>query len=377
MPTNSQNSSPKKKDKQKKESLLQRIDNYLLRFSRIPLKEKLFFLQYFSIMIRAGIPLSSTMKILSRQTSNKRFAQIIDDIGNRVEKGGSLAESFRVYRDVFGDLFINMVEAGETSGRLEESLNQLYKQAKKKNEMISKVKGALTYPVFVVLIMVIIGIVMMVQVVPKMTGMLEKFDAELPLATRVLIKISGFMTNNGLILILLTLGIVTAIYFLLRTYKGKYHFQTLLLKIPVVSMIIKKVNLARFARTLSGLLKSDIMITRSFRITSNVMGNLHYREALSSMADKVEKGYEIHQIISEYTLLFPPVVNEVVQVGEKTGELDDMLLELAGFYEEEVDNIMDNLPSIIEPVLILILGAGVGGMAVAIIMPMYTLTSTI
>jgi type IV pilus assembly protein PilC len=376
MPKESQNNHHKRK-KQDKESLLQRIDNYLLRFSRVPLKEKLFFLQYFSIMIRAGLPLSVILKTLARQTSNKRFTLVINDIKNRVEKGGSLAESFRVHEDIFGELFVNMIEAGETSGSLEAALNQLYKQTKKKNELISKVKGALTYPAFVILIMIIVGVVMMVNVVPKLTGMLKNFDTELPLATRVLMAISDFIINNGLLLSIFLVLLLVSFYFLLQTYKGKYYFQYLLLKLPVVSSIDKKINLARFARTLSGLLKSDILITRSFRITSNVISNLHYKEAVDDMADKVEKGYEINQVISGYTSLFPPIVHEVVSVGEKTGELDDMLLELAEFYEYEVDSIMDNLPSIIEPILILILGVGVGAMAIAVIMPMYTLTSTI
>ncbi len=364
------------KDKNPK-SLLKRIDNYLLRFSRISPKEKLFFLQYFSIMIRAGLSLSLILKTLAKQTSNKRFSMIIDDIRVRVEKGRSLAESFRVYNNIFGELFINMIESGETSGNLEESLNQLYKQTKKKNELISKVKGALTYPVFILLVMIIVGIVMMVKVVPKLTGMLEKFDAELPLATRILISISDFITNNGLFLLLVFVILIIFAYFLLRTYKGKRCFQYLILKLPIISSINKKINLARFSRTLSSLLKSDILITRSFRITSNVISNLYYKEAINNMADRVEKGYKINTIIAKYPALFPPVVNEVVAVGEKTGELNDMLLELADFYEYEVDNIMENLPSIIEPILILILGVGVGGLAIAIILPMYSLTATI
>lgn len=376
MPSN-QNNSFKKKDEQDKVSLLKRIDNYLLQYSHVPLKEKLFFLQYFAIMIRAGVSLSVIMKTLARQSSHKRFQQIITDIGEKVKEGQSLTESFRPYEDVFGELFINMIEAGEASGNLEGVLYQLYEQAKKKHALVSKVKSALTYPLFVIFVMIAVGILMMVQVVPKLTSMLEKFDAELPLATRILISISDFMLAHGLWLLIGAVIIILGIFQLYRTYKGKYYFQYFFLKIPIVKTIIRKLNLAQFSRTMSSLLKSDILVTKSFRITSNVLNNLLYREAIRDMGAKVEKGYQLNTLVSQYPRLFPPVVHEVVSVGEKTGELDDMLLELADHYESEVDNTMENLPSIIEPILIVILGVAVGGMAIAIIMPMYSLTSTI
>ena len=370
----------KKQESEKKEgntSLLKRIDNYLLQYSRVPLKEKLFFLQYFAIMIRAGISLSTIMNTLAQQTSHKRFKRIIQDIGEKVEGGESLTESFRPYEDVFGELFINMLEAGETSGNLEGVLYELYDQTKKKNELFSKIKSALTYPAFVIFVMVVVGVIMMVQVVPQLTSMLGKFDAELPLATRILIDISDFIIANGLLLAIGVILLIVGIIQLYRTYKGKYYFQYIFLKLPMIKSIIKKLNLARFSRTMSSLLKSDILVTRSFRITANVLNNLLYREAIKEMGTKVEKGYQINTLLSDYPSLFPPVVHEVVAVGEKTGELDDMLVELAEHYEGEVDNTMENLPSIIEPILILILGVGIGGMAIAIILPMYSLTSTI
>jgi type IV pilus assembly protein PilC len=361
----------------KNQSIWQRIDNYLLQFSRVPLKEKLFFLQYFAIMIRAGLSLSAIMQTLARQTSHKRFKQIVEDIGNNVEKGHSLTDSFKPYEDTFGELFINMIEAGENSGNLEGVLYQLYDQTKKKNALISQVKNALTYPAFIILVMILVGAVMMVKVVPQLVSMLTKFDTELPLATRILMSLSDFMSSNIVFLIILSILAIVLLIQSYRTRKGKYFFQYLSLKIPVLKGIIIKINLARFSRTMSGLLKSDLLVTRSFRITAGVLNNLLYKEAVSEMGKKVEKGYQINTLISKYPTLFPPVVHEVVSVGEKTGELDDMLLELAEHYEEEVENIMKNLPSIIEPILIVLLGVAIGGMAIAVILPMYSLTSTI
>jgi len=362
---------------EKKTNFLAKINDLLLKFSRIPLSEKLFFIQYLGIMLKAGISLSIALKTLAKQTTNKKFARIITDISNNVERGVSFTESLKPHEETFGQLFISMVESGEISGKLEEVLAQLYIQFKKQHELISKVKGALTYPVVIIAAMIGIGTFMMIVVVPQITAMFKEFNAELPLATKVLIATSDTLIKHGVLVLLGLILFIILFIKLLKTYRGKYYWQKLLLKLPIFSPIIKKINLARFARTISSLLKTDIMIIKSFQITANVLGNLHYRQALEEMAVKIKKGGKINEVVANYPELFPPVVTQIISVGEETGELDYILSELAQFYEGEVDQIMNNLPSIIEPLLILTLGVVVGGMAVAIIMPMYTLTSVI
>jgi len=362
---------------EKKTNFLAKINDLLLKLSRIPLSEKLFFIQYLGIMLKAGISLSIALKTLAKQTTNKKFARIITDISNNVERGVSFTESLKPHEETFGQLFISMVESGEISGKLEEVLAQLYIQFKKQHELISKVKGALTYPVVIIAAMIGIGTFMMIVVVPQITAMFKEFNAELPLATKVLIATSDALIKHGVLVLLGLILFIILFIKLLKTYRGKYYWQKLLLKLPIFSPIIKKINLARFARTISSLLKTDIMIIKSFQITANVLGNLHYRQALEEMAVKIKKGGKINEVVANYPELFPPVVTQIISVGEETGELDYILSELAQFYEGEVDQIMNNLPSIIEPLLILTLGVVVGGMAVAIIMPMYTLTSVI
>ncbi|MBU4347152.1 type II secretion system F family protein [Patescibacteria group bacterium] len=357
-----------------KKSVINKINDFIARLSRVPLKEKLFFVQYLSVMLKAGISLSVALKTLTKQAENKFFAKVLKEISGNVEKGVSFAESLKPYKKIFGELFINMIEAGEVSGKLEDVLSQLYTQLKKQHELISKVKGALTYPVIILVAMAGIGTFMMVFIVPKITGMFKDFNAELPLPTKILIGISDGLVNNGLLSIIIFIVVVLALIQILRTYKGKYYFQAILLKLPIFAPIIKKINLARFARTVSGLLKTDIMIIKTFQITASVLGNLHYRKALEEMGEKIKKGSQINEIVASYPRLFPPVVCQMISVGEETGELDNILSELAEFYENEIDQIMSNLPSIIEPVLILFLGCGVGAMAVAIIMPMYSIT---
>src|SRR3989338_1628144 len=360
-----------------KNNKLDKINLWLEKFSSIPISEKLFFVQYLGIMLKAGISLSVALQTLAKQTKNKKFAKIIGQVAKNVEKGVTFTESLRPYEKVFGQLFINMVESGEVSGKLEEVLKKLYIQFKKNHELISKVRGALTYPLVILFAMTGIGIFMMIVVVPKITVMFKDFNAELPLPTKLLIKFSDSLVAYGLLYLIASVVLILILRQLIKTQKGKHIFHAILLKLPIFGSIIKKINLARFARTISSLLKTDIMIIKSFQITAQILGNIHYREALLGMGDKIKKGGTINEIIADYPKLFPPVVVQMIAVGEQTGELDYVLEELAEFYEGEIDQTMNNLPAIIEPVLILTLGLVVGAMAVAVIMPMYALTSAI
>jgi type IV pilus assembly protein PilC len=358
-------------------STFNKINDLMLKFSRVPLKEKLFFVQHLGIMLKAGISLSIALKTLAEQTKNKYFAKVLNEVAAKVEKGSSFGDALNNYRKIFGELFISMIEAGEISGKLEKVLSQLFIQMKKEHALIYKVKGALTYPAVIVLAMFGIGTFMIIVVIPKITDMFAELNTELPLPTKILIGVSSAIVNHGIIT-----GVGFAIFIIifiqiLKTKKGKYFFQLIILKMPIISPIVKKINLARFARNISSLLQTDIMIVKTFQITANVLGNLHYRKALMDMSQKIKKGGKISETIKEYPSLFTPVVAQMVTIGEDTGELDNILVELAEFYEDEVDQIMENLPSIIEPLLILFLGLGVGGVAVAIIMPMYSITTAI
>ncbi len=360
-----------------KRPLMERLNDFVMSLSRIPLKEKLFFVQHLRLMLKSGISLSIAITTLASQSTNKYFVKVLTDVSGKVEKGTSFADSMRPYIKIFGELFVSMVEAGEMSGKLEDVLSELYIQMKKEHALISKVKGALTYPAVIVMAMGGIGTFMMIVVVPKITQMFTDMDAELPLPTKILIGVSGALIKNGVLSVILLVVFVFTLIRVLKTHKGKYIFQAILLHTPVFGPIIKKINLARFARNISSLLKTDIMIIKTFQITANVLGNLHYRAVINDMAQKIKKGGKLNEVIKEYPKLFPPVVTQMVAIGEETGELDNILSELAEFYEEEVNQIMENLPSIIEPLLILALGLGVGGMAVAIIMPMYSITTQI
>lgn len=346
-------------------------------FKKVSNVDKIFFAQNLQVMVRSGLSMSTALKTLTEQTNNKLLKQILTDINEQVTRGVTLSDALATYPKVFSELFINMVRAGEKSGKLEEVLIQITNQLRKSHTLVAKVRGALTYPIIVIVAMIGIAIGMITFIIPKIIGIFEEFNATLPLPTRILINVSRFVTNNGLWLIIAAVFIIWGFIKFIHTGPGRRLWHSLLLKTPVLSPILQKINLAKFCRTFSSLIKTDIPIVQAFEITATTLGNVIYRQAVNDMGQRVRKGVQIASILPEYPKLFPPLIIQMVTVGEDTGSLDSILEELAGFYEEEVDRTMSNLSTIIEPLLMLILGVGVGAMAVAIILPMYSLTQNV
>ena len=350
---------------------------WLYQLESVSLSQKIFFVQQLGIMVRTGISLAVALKTLAEQTSSKKFRRALLDIQAEVEKGNLLSRGLEKYPKIFSNLFINMVKAGETSGKLEDVLKQLYVQMKKDHDIIAKVRGAMIYPAIVITMMIIIGIVMMIYVIPNITGIFKELNVTLPLTTRILIAVSDFSLNHGLWLALGIIILIIAFGIILRSKSGRYYFHLILLHLPVVGKIIKKINIARFCRTMSSLLKTDIPIIQSFEITARILGNVLYREVLAEAKEKVKKGVSINGALLPHPQFFPPVVLQMIAVGEETGSLDEILEESAIFYEDDVAQTMTNLPTILEPVLVVILGIGVGGMAVAVISPLYALSEAL
>lgn len=346
-------------------------------FSGVSSKDKIFFAQNLQVMIKSGLALDRSLKTLAEQTRNKRFKNIIMDLAQGTEKGISFTDSLKKHQSVFGNLFVSLVEAGEASGRLEDVLKEIYLQIKKLHELKSKIIAAMIYPLIVVTAMTSIGIGMMIFVVPKITSLFKEMKAELPFATRLIINVSDFVVENGILTFLVVFVLVIFLVSSLRWEKTKRYYHSLFLKLPIFGLIVKKVNLAKFCRTLSSLIKTDIAIVKSFEITAQVLGNRLYRSSLLDSSKDLKEGVTITEVLKKFPNLYPPVIIQMTAAGEETGTVDEVLGEMASFYEDEVDQIMKTLPSIIEPLLILVLGAAVGVMAVAIIMPMYTLTQYI
>lgn len=350
---------------------------WLDKFNRVSLVDKIFFTQNLQVMTRTGFSIAKALKTLSLQTRNKYFAKIIDILRQEVETGKTLASVMHNYPKVFSPVFTYMIEAGEVSGQLETVLERLTIQMKKDHNLLAKVKSALTYPAFILVAMVGIGTAVFIYVIPKISVVFDESGVELPLITRVIIDISHFASKN--IFLVLGIPVVLVILFirLIKTKSGRRLYDGALLKMPIFGNIVKKVNLARFTRTLSSLLKTDIPIVEVFRIISKTLGNVYYQEVMIVISNKVKQGAPITSVIEKYPRLFPPVVTQIINVGEQSGTLDTLSEEIAIFYEEDVEETMASLATIIEPILLVIMGAAVGVLAVAIILPMYSLSNAI
>ena len=344
---------------------------------KIKLEEKIFFTQNLEVMLRAGLSISTAMGTLSQQTDNKRFRGVLAQVREDIEKGTSLSSCLSKYPSIWNELFINMVRAGEISGKLEAILGNITIQLKKDYELKSRVKNAMIYPVIVLVSMTGIGIAMLVFVIPKISSVFFELSASLPLPTRMLIAFSGSMLKYGSILLTVFALLILSFIAALKNRKTRLFLHRIYLILPICGKIIKKINLARFTRVLSSLLKTDVPIAQSFDVTANTLGNALYKKAVSEITPYIIKGAKVGVTMQKYPKLFPPLVIQMVAVGEETGTLSQLIEELAVFYEEEVENTMKRLPTIIEPLLMIILGLGVGGMAISIILPMYNLAQNI
>ncbi len=353
------------------------LKKFLGGLSGVSVVEKIFFTQNLEVMLRTGFSLAAALKTIGDQTENKRMKQVIINLQQDVENGIAFSTALGRHPRIFGELFVNMVAAGEASGKLDEVLKRLTDQMRKDHALIAKVRSALTYPAIVIFAMIVIGIVMMTFVIPKLLEIFADAQVQLPLPTRILIWMTHVLTSYGIFLLFGVLVIAFVLYRFKKTYRGKRFFHLVMLKMPIASKIIKNINIARFTRTLSSLLKTDIPIVQTFQIISKTLGNVYYSAAVMETSEQVKKGISIMKSLETKRELFPPIVTQMISVGEESGSLDTISEEIAKFYEEAVDQTMQNLSTIIEPVLVLFLGAAVAGLALAVILPIYSLSEAI
>ncbi|OGH69073.1 MAG: hypothetical protein A3I29_01330 [Candidatus Magasanikbacteria bacterium RIFCSPLOWO2_02_FULL_44_11] len=344
--------------------------------TRIPFVLKMLFVHNLFIMVKAGLSIVDGLRILHAQVENKRLKKTIAGIKNEVEEGHSFSEALADYPSVFPSIYVSMIAAGETSGKMQESLEQVHIQMKKSHELTSRIQGAMIYPAVVITAMTGIGIEMVVFVLPKILVLFNDFGAELPLPTRILIALVKAIEQYGIFLAVGVIGLAILAVWLEKKPKIKRQVHALNLKMPIFGAVIQKINVARFTMTLSSLLQSAIPIIDAIKITSNVQSNVRFRESLVAVAEVLKKGVALSDALAEYPNYFPPMVVQMIMVGEQSGQVEQMLGELAAYYSDEVDATMRNFSTIIEPVLIVVMGLAVAGMAVAVIMPMYSLAQS-
>lgn len=341
----------------------------------IKLEEKMNFTRNTAVMIGAGISLAKALEVMARQTQNSRFRKVIAAMAETIKKGGSFADAIGEHHGVFPRFYQEMVRAGEKSGKLQDSLKLIALQLHKDYALRRKVRSAMMYPLIIVVAMIGIGILMMIYVVPTLIATFEELNVELPLSTQFIIFVSKSLAQSGLIFLggALVLGI--GLYRGFRTSRGKRVLDWLFIRAPILGGITIKFNAARTCRTLSSLLSSGVNILEALETTKGVLQNHLHQNVLNQAREKIQRGETLANSFLVAEHLYPPLVGEMIAVGEETGELSSMLLRLAVFYENEVSAATKDISTIIEPVLMIIIGAVVGFFAISMISPMYSLVS--
>jgi type II secretory pathway component PulF len=359
---------------ERKEKVKIDFSNY---FTSVPLKEKMMFARNLRVMISSGLPISRAVNNLAIQTRNKSFKKILLEINGSLQKGQSLSASLAKYPRVFNDLFVSMVRIGEASGNLEEILDIVAKQLEKEHELLSKVRGAMIYPAVIILAMIGISILMLTYILPQIMGVFKDMDVTLPRSTQAIVDISNFMQNHSILVVAGSIGLIIFFIVFGKSATGKKTISFLTIKMPIISNIVIKVNCARFSRIYSSLLRSGVTVLDALNIIGDTLSNYYYKEAIKNSVEQIQKGTNLSAIIIKYPKIFPVLVPQMIEVGEETGKTEEVLAKLAEFYEEEVSQITKNLSSIIEPVLMIVIGVAVGFFAIAMLQPMYSLMENI
>jgi type IV pilus assembly protein PilC len=342
---------------------------------KITVKDLGVFTRQFATMINAGLPMVQCLDILAAQMDKERFKRIVDQVREDVEGGATLADALRKH-DVFSELYVNMVEAGEAGGILDQILDRLASYLEKAEALTRKVKGALMYPTVVFVVATAATIFMLLFIIPTFAKMFADFGGQLPLPTRIVLGLSNLLRSYWYVLFLGIGATVFAFKRYYKTEKGKTHIDRLMLKIPVLGNVIRKAAVARFTRTLGTLVSSGVPILNGLEITAKTAGNRVVEKAVMETRSSISQGNTIAEPLKA-SGVFPPMVTQMIAVGEETGALDEMLEKIANFYDDEVDTAVEALTSVIEPVMIVVMGVVVGGMLVSMYLPMFKLVNVI
>ena len=338
---------------------------------RVSLKDKIFFARNLQVMISAGVSLPRSLNILSEQSNNKRFKKVISEVVDAIMKGEQFSAAITKHPDVFSDFFVSIAKVGEESGSLQENLGILVKHMERENDLKNKIKGAMMYPAVIIAAMIGIGILMLVMVVPQLAEVFEDVGASLPLSTRMVMGLGSFVTEKWYVIVAVVLFSLILFRASLRTAFGKKTLAGFLLKVPVISSLVKKINAAHTARTLSSLIEAGTPLVRSLQITSDTLNNFYFKKAIGESIRRVKKGDKLSEALMSYQKLYPLTVIQMIEVGEETGATSDILQKLADFYETEVGDATKNLSSIIEPIVMLLIGGVIGFFAVSMVQPIY------
>lgn len=350
--------------------------DFMKHFDRVTPKELVIFYRQLATLVGARVPIISSLTAILEQTENSYFRAIIQEMVNDIEDGSPLSTTMEKHKDVFSTLAVSITRAGETSGNLKGSIEHIAGNIEKNYSLTSRVKSALTYPIIVLIVFGIVGFLVLTFIVPKLMQMVKELGVEVPWYTKALILGSDFMANYWWAIMIIVAGAASAIFYYIRTDEGKKGWDEMKIKIPKFGNIYKGIYMTRFAENLSVLLASGIPIIKALEVVSAVVGNHVYEKIILSAAEEVRTGGTMSTALKKYPQ-FPPIITQMIKIGEESGKTDEILGEVAKFYEQETDTVTKNLTTLIEPILIVIMGVAVGLLAVSVILPIYDVASKI
>ncbi|MEK7098301.1 MAG: type II secretion system F family protein [Patescibacteria group bacterium] len=347
------------------------------KFSSVPEYEKILFARNLGAMLSAGLSLARALAVIERETKNAKLRGVVAELSGAVRRGETLHSALEKFPKVFPKLFSAMVRAGEEGGQMPQSLIVVSDQMERMYTLKKKIRGAMLYPVIIVIAIIGIGVFMMINVVPTLSQTFKEMGAELPASTRAIITVSDFLVQYTIMALALVIVVFGSLYAALKTEAGKRVMDFVLLHMPLIGSIVKEVNAARTARTLASLLSSGVDVVTSLEITADVVQNSYFKTVVLAAKENVQKGEPLSSAFVRAEHLYPAFVGEMISVGEETGQLTEMMKKLAVFYEDEVDRKTKDMSTIIEPFLMLAIGGAVGFFAVAMISPIYQLSENI
>ncbi|MCD6500862.1 type II secretion system F family protein [bacterium] len=347
--------------------------NIFRRLAGVSFQEKLFFTKNLEVMIRTGVPLPRAFEILASQARSKKFREVLREIAARIIKGESISAALGFFPSIFSPLFQETLKVGEETGKLEDSLKILAFQMEREYTLRARVKTAMVYPTLVLFMTLAIGVFMLIFAVPKIKTAFEELNVALPLTTRMVLGGADFLVKNWWVTLLIIFGLVSGVVVSLRSEKGGKVRDKIVLKIPVVSKIVRQTNSALCLRVLGSLLRAGVPIVRALEVASGALTNFYFKRSLFEAAKTVKKGEKLSQALSPYKEIYSPMVLEMMAVGEETGETSEVLEKLADFYEAELTESTKKLSAIIEPILILIIGGVVGFFAISMMQPLFSI----
>lgn len=345
--------------------------------NRISMKDKVFLIRQLATFIKAGLPISTALKTLEEQNPNKNVKEMVGQIARNVEGGSPLSTAMASFPRTFNQIDVTLIKTGETTGSLDSALIRMADNLENTYKITKKIRSAMAYPAFLLIVVTGVLVVMITYVLPQMESLYKSFNSQLPLLTRVVLAISHAFVAYGLIFLVILIFAIYGAKRYVGTKNGRFYWDKMKLKIPIINDFMKSVYLSRFSRTMAGLVGSGVSILESLNIVGKAVGNVIYASALVDAADKVKGGIPLSKPLQDRTDLFPPIVYQMVRVGEQTGEIDSMLDNLANYYDEEVDNFVKSITSIVEPAMIVFMGIIIGLILVSIMLPIYNLVSVI